>query len=281
MSKKIAPQRNWNQIRHILREYLLKTSVPIIFKRFLYQLKDVEKSCNRKYREFLQNKERDNLVHAAWENLLKDGLIEVYVHRLLGSQSDMVAYMRRSEKYLTMFNDLFGVGGNDSDMTSLTRQYFGMLNDYICRNMRGLPASALGSPVEVLVACRDLYHAHSLRDDRSDDMPRREYIDFEKDTYTSSLLSLADEIAGNINSHPRNQYYLVLAELIQTLFIYVYMVEFVKRYPTVKGKEKFVTPESERDERHNLFVHLSTVKFEEEYNLLDIKQKQKQRQMGG
>ena len=57
--------------------------------------------------------------------------------------------------------------------------------------------------------------------------------------------------------HPKAQHYLVIAEHIQTLFIYVYMVEFVKKYPGMKGTRFEDNAASRHDRENNLFTFLS------------------------
>ena len=274
MSK--SPQENWHQIRHILQKYLLNTSVPLIFKDLIsrpYLLK------NAGYNQFITDRKIDHCVYESWEILLKAALTDIFIHRLLGSQADMHVYWRRSEKYREVFNDIFGVLNMDSDLQTLTKSFFGMLKDYLCRNMNGMPANCETLPVrDVLEQCRKIYHMHSLRNDKEEDINRIHYIAFEEQTYASSLLTLLDEIAENMEGHPKTRYYLVAAEYIHTLFIYVYMVEFVKLYPSIKGLS-FKDNDVMRHEReYNLFKELGKMDFMSVYHIVFAKMKKKQKE---
>ena len=282
MYSKKSPQENWHQIRHILKDYLMNTAVPIVFESLLRQTKYLN---NPGYRSLTATPSsengadgksgekpfiRYNLVHEAWENLLKEGLTDVFIHRLLGSQTDMCTYWDNSEKYRAFFTDILGGMDKSSELKTLTKSYFEMLKDYLCRNMPGMPVAfhqlAVG---QVMKACRMIYQAHRLRDDRESNENRTFYIDFEEQAYSSSLLTLLDEIAVHMESHPKIQYYLVIAEYIHTLFMYVYMVEFVKLYPNRKGQTRERNPELDQGRYHNLFKYLGKVDYLKEYRRLE------------
>ena len=125
----------------------------------------------------------------------------------------------------------------------------------------------------VMTACREIYAAHRLRDDKLENLDRKFYIAFDERAYSSSLLTLIDEISANVENHPLTRHYLVVAEYIHVLFIYVYMIEFVKFFPSVKGKPRQKSPVIEHDRKNNLFVWLSQMDFTKEYNELDEQNK--------
>lgn len=274
MSTPISHQENWHDLCGILRKYLLTTSVPIIFGEVYNSSKAAYQLSNDSYKSFRESNWHNHTAKEAWASLFRQAITDTFMQRLLGSQSDMDSYRARSTKYLKTLNNMFGTHNGDDDMTNITISFFELLKDYICRNMPGLPAEIKEQSTDrVMTACREIYAAHRLRDDKPENLDRKFYIAFDERAYSSSLLTLIDEISANVENHPLTRHYLVVAEYIHVLFIYVYMIEFVKFFPSVKGKPRQKSPVIEHDRKNNLFVWLSQMDFTKEYNELEEQKK--------
>ena len=272
MSIIISPQSNWHQLCHIIKDYLLPTTIPLLFRDLIHKPKHLK--TNADYSTFLESHKRDSQVYEAWQKLLNEGLVDVFIHRLLGSQTDMAGYRERSAKYRMVFNDIFGCMDMNSYQTVVIHSFIDMLKDYLCRNMQGLSAGSCERPApDVLKESWKIYRAHSLRDDRETEEERLFYLSFDKEPYAFGLLTLTEEIAENVDTHPQRQNYLVMAELIHALFIYVYMVEFVKLNPSRRGVEYVETAESKQGKYHNLFRFLMKAEFTKVYQELVEKRK--------
>ena len=273
MKKTLSPQENWHDLCQLLQNYLLTTSVPLIFGPLLMNPHVLK---NESYQQLRQEFERKDQLRAVrhqlrevWNDLLRQNLTEVFKLRLLGSQTDLDKYRKRSVKYLRVLNDMFGTHDSYNDLSVITESFFHLLKDYLCRNMPYLPTAYQGEEVlHVMRKCREIYSDRRYRDRPSeyvhlqpDDEARPFYIPFEEQSYTGKLLKQTDEIAADMKKHPKAQHYLVLSEHIQTLFIYVYMVEFVKNYPGMKGKPFEDNDALRHDRRYNLFTFLSYVDY--------------------
>jgi len=310
MSSQMSPNNNWHNLCRIMYDYLLSTSVPLIFNPLLSDKKRLEKLFNQEYYGLTMLRRDPDKVKEVWDRVLKEGvpeelladekefgpvwdkiretweqflkevLVEVFKERLLGSQSDMSAYHKRSDKYLHILNEMFGKGDTEYDLYSITVTYFDMLKDYLCRNMPFLPVDICQRPVdEVMAACQEIYAARRLYHNKTEDVDRELYIAFNEMSYSSSLLTMTLEIAKDMKNHPKAQYYLVVSEYIHTLFIYVYMVEYVKFLPFVKGEPFEDTEVLKQDRYFNLFKYLGQVKFIHGYydKVKDINREQKKR----
>lgn len=261
-----SPQENWNDLGRILKKYLLTASVPLMANSVIQA---GGKFSNDKYFQILNEYKEKNdkkipyyLFNTAWGNLMIEGLTDVFMQRLLGTQADMESYRTRSEKYLRVLNDMFGTHDGDNDLTAIIASFFDLLKDYLCRNMLFLPEAVKSQSVDaVMTASEEIYAARRLRHDKSEDETRKYYIPFEEQPYTKSLLEQIHEIAKDMKSHPKAQHYLVVAELIHTLFIYVYMVEFVHKWPGVKGVYFKDSPAFRFGRDHNLYSFLSTADY--------------------
>lgn len=278
MSTPISHQENWHDLCSILQKYLLLTSVPFIFRELYNSEKKSRQLCNNeKFKALLEDsynegndkgnpKYSNSTFNETWAILLRQAITDTFMQRLLGSQSDMESYRARSTKYLNTLNNMFGTHDGDDDMTNITMSFFELLKDYICRNMPGLSDDVKEqTPDRVMYACRKIYFGHRFRDDKSENQNRKFYIAFDERAYSSSLLTLIDEISANVDNHPLTRHYLVVAEYIHVLFIYVYMIEFVKFFPSVKGKPRQKSSAIEHDRKNNLFVWLSQMNFIEVY----------------
>lgn len=268
MTMNPSPQENWHDLCQLLQNNLLSTSVPLMFNPLL-QNPMVLNLKNESYEKLLLKYKRNYQMRETWEFLLTQGLTEVFKLRLLGSQADMDKYRKRSDKYLRVLNDMFGIHDSKNDLSYITQSFFSMLKDYLCRNMPFLPSTYRSEEaVNIMKKCREIYADRRLHDNpstqeepssdgASPDVVRYFYIPFEEQNYTNNLLNQADEIAVDPKKHPKAQHYLVIAEHIQTLFIYVYMVEFVKKYPGMKGTRFEDNAASRHDRENNLFTFLS------------------------
>lgn len=260
-----SPQENWNDLCRILKKYLLNTSVPLMTNPIILS---AGKFYNNGYYQIINEyKEKEipvpyHLTNTAWENLLIEGLTDVFMQRLLGTQADMESYRVRSEKYLRVLNDMFGTHDGDNDLPAIIASFFDLLKDYLCRNMLFLSEEVKSQSVDaVMTASQEIYAARRLRHDKPEDETRRYYIPFEEQLYTKSLLEQIHEIAKDMKNHPKAQHYLVVAELIHTLFIYVYMVEYVHQWPRVKSVSFKDSPALRFGREHNLYTFLSSADY--------------------
>lgn len=292
MSTPISHQENWHDLCSILQKYLLLTSVPFIFRELYNSEEKSRQLCNKEeFIALLRNsynegndkgnpKYSNSTFNETWAILLRQAITDTFMQRLLGSQSDMESYRARSTKYLNTLNNMFGTHDGDEDMTNITISFFELLKDYICRNLPGLYDDIKEqTPDRVMSACRKIYVGHRFRNYQSKDV-NHFYIPFERRAFSSSLLTLIDEITANVENHPLTRHYLVVAEYIHVLFIYVYMIEFVKLYPSNKDKTLLKSTAIEHDRKNNLFVWLSQMNFIEVYDEVK-KSKGKSRKKSG
>lgn len=292
----ISPNDTWNDLCRILNNYLLTTSVPLMFRPFL-EFDSLKKLYNVSYRNFNEmrkekkktpdakdnpvnkdlkknkNKDKDEsktTPNDVWEHLLRNALTDAFKHRLLGTQSDMKSYRQRSEKYLRVWQDILGAGDTDNKLDGITESYFDMLKDYLCRNMPFLPENITERPVtEVMKACQQVYKERRFCHNLEGDVEKWFYINFEEQSYTTSLLSLTYEIAQNMQGHPKARHFLMVSSYIHTLFIYVYMVEFVKNFPYAKGKWVNKDAALELGMNYNLFKFLAKADFIGTFEMLE------------
>lgn len=292
----ISPNDTWNDLCRILNNYLLTTSVPLMFRPFL-EFNSLKKLQNASYINFNKmrtekkenveansnpnkiagkkygNKDKDEpktTPNDVWEYLMRTALTDVFKHRLLGTQSDMKTYHQRSEKYLRVWKDILGAGDTDNTQTGITESYFDMLKDYLCRNMPFLPEDMAECPVtEVMKACQQVYEERRFCHNQEGNVEKWFYIDFEKQSYTTSLLSLTYEIAQDMQGHPKARHFLMVSSYIHTLFIYVYMVEFVKNFPYAKGKWVNKDAALELGMNYNLFKFLAKADFIGTFEMLE------------
>jgi len=305
MSTPISHQENWYDLCGILRKYLLTSSVPFLFRelynseeksRQLCELyNNEEKSrqlCNKEeFITFLKNNYNESndkgytnysnpTFNETWASLFRQAITDTFMQRLLGSQSDMETYRARSTKYLKTLNNMFGTHNGDEDMSNITISFFELLKDYICRNLPGLFDDVKEqSPDRVMSACRKIYAGHRFRNSNSRDV-NPFYIPFDRRAFSSSLLTLIDEISVDMEKHPLTRHYLVVAEYIHTLFIYVYMIEFVKFYPSDKDKNRLKSTVIEHDRNNNLFIWLSQMNFIKVYNEIKNSKKKSSKKSG-
>lgn len=277
-------QQSWHVIGSILQNYILNTATPLIFTDLFnnYRVfnndvcKDVFISERTAYEAAINNNSNPpkpkyiNLIKEVWENLLKEGLVNVFIQRLLGTQTDMETYIQRSDKYVQTFNEIIGTDGMYNDMKVIKQKIIDMLKDYLCRNVPELQETGDQlSMVQVLEATRFSYNKRRKRIDKyKNEVDRDFYLPFEEQSYASSLLLQMDEIVKNEILLVKCNHFLVCAEYIHTLFIYVYIVEYIKNYPTCKGdRYQKLSPEKEQGKNYNVFTHLKHVDFASAYNL--------------
>lgn len=286
MNKSI--QETWHNIRHILQNYILNTSTPLIFRDLLENPDAFE---NSSFAEFAQNAPKPKEVQSnesadssapthegqkkyhyyyinTWEMLLKEGLAEVFMERLLGTQEDMHTYLLHACRYSQVFNDIFGTNTRVNNLHTITIEFFEMLKDYLLRNLEGYlpPHSATTSTGQLLSACRLAYRARRFHYEGMTEELHALYVPFDKLTYSFGLIQLMDEIADN-PEHPNCRHFLVTAEYIHTLFIYVYMVEFIKHNPLTRQQtKKDMTGQKKQAQKYNLFTHLSKLNYKYAYN---------------
>lgn len=287
-----SPQQSWHIISSILQNYILITSTPLMFRDIFkktyvfgnesYQtIYDQEKRIWDEYISSPANRNQQGPSHNAdvykpnyvlysevWENLLKAGLVDVFIHRLLGSQVDMESYRARSEKYVKVFDEILGTNDQYNDLDVITRNLLEMLKDYLCRNIVDLEEKGKDMSVaEVLYAARQAYRKRRYPDNVENGSIRKYYIPFDERTYTFGLLRQMDEIAENMDMPMNTRYFLMIAEYIHTLFVYVYMVEYIKYYPSYKGFSFKILPEKLFIGcKYNLFTYLKTVDYASAYN---------------
>lgn len=243
MIHSVNTQKLWVNIIHFLRDYLLNTSTPLIFEELLRAQNPFENEtwCEHMKREpTADNPEseytRTSLHDYVWEYLLKDTLLRVFRDRLLGSQRNFEVYVQRSVTYTGLFNDMIGGQNCRTDLMAILRDFLDMVKDYLCRNLPGRKSDYGHLTLcEVLNVTKKAYQARRLCDKAEEDKVRTFYIDFWKQAFSSSLLLQFDEMAKDLEHHPKSKYFLVLAELLQILFIYVYMIDYIKYYPLCKG----------------------------------------------
>ena len=276
MNKSI--QETWHNIRHILQNYILNTSTPLIFKDLLEKPEVFE---NTSYVEFVQNapksKESKGSTDSSqedqtyyyknytntWLMALKEGLTEVFIERLLGTQEDMYTYRLNACRYSQVFNDIFGTHTRVNNLHTITVDFFAMLKDYLLRNLEGyLPThTVITSTGQLLSACRLAYRARRFCYEEMTEEVHPLYVPFDKLTYSFGLIQLMDEIADHPD-HPNCRYFLVTAEYIHTLFIYVYMVEFIKHNPLTRQQTQADMTEAKiQAQKYNLFTHLSKLNY--------------------
>lgn len=276
-------QQSWYIISSIMENYILNTATPLLFKDlfdnykvfrnaeckdvFLREKESWEAEKNNPNNRRNVSPKFYNLIKEVWEILLKKGLVDVFIHRLLGSQADMDSYLLRSQQYVTTFNEIVGTDDLYNDMSVITQKFLTMLKDYLCRNISELQAcDEQLSIAELLKTTRKAYLLRRYENNTETYVERNFYIPFEERSYAAGLIRQMDEIAINENLPNKCEYFLVAAEYIHTLFIYVYMVEYIKQYPIKKGdKFKPFTPEIKQGIAYNLFTHLKKVNFEAIY----------------
>lgn len=285
MNKSI--QETWHNIRHILQNYILNTSIPLIFRDLLDNPDAFE---NSSFVEFAQNPPKpkedqsdessDSSVPTqdgkkkyhyyytnTWEMVLKEGLTEVFMERLLGTQEDMFTYRLNACRYSQVFDDIFGTHTRVNNLHTITIEFFAMLKDYLLRNLEGYlpPHTVITSTGQLLTACRLAYRARRFYYEEMTEELHALYVPFDKLTYSFGLIQLMDEIADNPD-HQNCRHFLVTAEYIHTLFIYVYMVEFIKHNPLTRQQTKEdMTEAKEQAQKFNLFTYLSKLNYKYAY----------------
>ena len=257
-------QENWTAISRFIRNYLLSASVPLMFDPIHDSLCRIMK----KNYEDLTEKERPNLksneARNVWENLLKELLVDVFVQRLLGSQAKMEALRERSDRCLDYLNDLLGTEDPVRTLPQLVTGYMELLQDYLLRNMSHLPENKQQMSLEELVdASIKIYEERKMPDNMNCQYPRDFYVPFMEQPYTRHLLLQIYHTIRHPEEYDKCKHFLTLAEYIHTLFMFVYMIEYVKMYPLARGKEVQVTKSLEHDKVYNLFTAL--VKKEPEF----------------
>ena len=145
MRHAVKTQMFWEETKHTLRDYLMTTSIPIIFEKLLEEPDIFE---NKNWENFMRPNpapnrpapityERTSLHDFVWEFIFKDRLFAVFYDRLLGSQTEPERYVQRSESYAALFNDMIGGSNCSNDLYSIIERFFGMVKDYLCRNLPG------------------------------------------------------------------------------------------------------------------------------------------------
>lgn len=265
----------WHETMHILRDRLLNTCVPLLFKDVVA---DPDCFGNRKYYNFMNPQPTDrnptprkyevtSLHLEVWEHVFKEGLVKAFLDPLFGTQLDMDTYVARCERYYAVFNDMIGGSCSGNDLPAIIDGFLCMMKDYLCRRLSEFPDDLFHLTLkDLLEYCRETYHARRYDDSQEADKDRKFYIEFENQSYGAVLLEQMDDIAADPDSHPKCRHFLVLAELIHTLAVYVYMVEYIRYYPLCKGDDgDSLTPVQKTGRKHNLFVHLSDVNYKTAY----------------
>lgn len=281
MRHTVKTQMFWEDTNHILRDYLMNTPVPLIFEELL---QDPDVFENQVWTDFMhpapsprnptpRTFEKTSLHDFVWEHIFKDLLLKVFRDRLLGSQEDFESYVRRSENYAALFNDMIGGVNCSNDLSDIICRFYEMMKDYLSRNLPsdGKDFSVLRTK-EVLAACRESYRARRWRDDAPEEVERTYYIDFESQTFSSALLVQFEDMAEPLESHPKSHHFMVLAEFLQVMFIYIYMVEFMKYYPKRRGDDDLrLTPAEKTGRNLCLFPALATYDYKSLYYKIKAK----------
>ena len=246
MRHTVKTQLFWEDTIHTLRDYLMNTPIPLIFEELLrdpdiFQNKNWDNFMNPKATEKNPDPKpftRTTLHDFIWEYILKDELLKVFRDRLFGTQMKPDIYVHRSETYTALFNDMIGGNNCSNDLTDIISRFYAMIKDYLCRHLPGRANDYINlSTREVLTACRNAYNARRRCNVEENSPDRTFYVHFEQHTFSSALLAQFDEMADDITGHPKSRLFLVVAELLQVLFIYVYMVEYIKYYPKFTDEE--------------------------------------------
>lgn len=203
------------------------------------------------------------LLQDVWEILFKEGMVMVFIQRLLGSQQDMETYRMRSDKYVQLLEEIIGTNNQYNEMETLTKHFMNMMKDYLCRNVPELKgADESMSIADVLETTRKAYQDRLYMDNSEAYVERLFFVRFNELSYSKALLQQMDEIATSQTLPTKCRHFLVAAEYIHTLFIYVYMVEFIKKYPFKKSDtNKVWTNELSMGSRYNLFAYLKHVDY--------------------
>ena len=287
METKMTFQESWHDICHFFQKYLLNTAVPLIFSDDILQNPGIFGNMHFDKRTqvpsinepapFNSNGFLNHNHLETWEYMIKEGLIEAFRCRLLGTQTDIETYRARATQYAEVFQDVFGGLEKGSDLKTLITNFLAMMRDYLFCNLPNIePASEVPAVSALLNKCREEYKARRFCFNKEENVVHHYYIPFEERTYTYALITQTDELA-NDSSNSKFNHYLIMAELIHTLFVYVYMVEYIKLNPLVKGQSKEeMTPIMKQGCTHNLFNFLKNANYGYYYDLLQqIKQPNK------
>lgn len=270
MKVTVKTQLRWEDITYILRDYLLSTSIPFIFRK-LFDNRDSFK--NESWNALKDGEPKDNECFGPiWEYVLKNTMIMAFRDRLLGSQTDLDNYVNRSEKYAVLFNDIIGGQDCSTDLPGIIKRFYEMTDDYLRRNFAGCTTKYEGlTTKKLLSACREAYHSRSMYSNK-EGVSKLDYfyIDFEGQTYSSAMLKQFDEMSEKTLEELKNQPFLILEEMLLTLFMYVYMVEFIIYRPFLKNDYRH---DFSRLRNFTFFESVTKTDFEPLYN--DEKQRKK------
>lgn len=239
------------QMRHMLYDYILPTPLPLIFTvildyknkvdEFKYAKKNATNNAEKeKYSKYISS------VYSEWAKDMSKGLVNFYCARYLGSSSHEKDFTQRLHYVTTLFREIFAYNTTPfNNLRELLGRFFSMLKDYLIRNVPDLENVNEDSNIkEVMTAVRNLY-----RNCSKDEVAKVVYVNFNSKrlTYANGLIELMDNISVEYETSDYCKYFHILMECLYTLFIYVYMCEFII-YNNDKSSQ-------------NLFTYLKNLKF--------------------
>lgn len=282
---KMEAVADWNGYTRIMDTYLLQSAVPILFNDLLFK-------CNRiiNNESFERYKIQDrgtygkdncyyiedsnlkgnspwkenNAHQTVWATILQELLAEFSKLRLLGHQSaDMKAYHCNSYNYIRLMGKIFLHEELPASQENIKCEFLEMLEDYLLRNVPGLPENAVHwSKNELFTHCEALYNEYkSYTDPKSGKSTTNiYYINFRKGKYASLLLEQLKTIAqptnGQEEANPLLNCFLGNLEYLYTFIIYVYMVEYLLRYSEASTAHQ---------KKYNLFETLHCIEYKSYY----------------
>ncbi len=176
------------------------------------------------------------VMNETWPDIFSWKLLEFFQTRLLGTSRDKEPYIKRSMDYCNLILDIVGEENRQNNFRIITGQFFLMMKTYICQHLPGKPMDAENMDfLDILRECRTRYMLANPND--------KFYVDFEKNTYSSGILSLMDELADNNSwiENPVCDYFILASEYFNALAIYVYMIEFCIYTGNCRKRQKYET----------------------------------------
>lgn len=236
LSEHLNTSQSWEQICHILADYLLGPYITILFgKNAQYPIlvghpeyKQVNSAAEQENKNSQQGAatNRRKEMNYWWQQVFPMRMVEFFKLRLLKLPYDTRTNNKMRTTYHHLFLDLLGDGITGRNFEQITIDYMDMLREYLSNNCPCLNEEERSLPIAELIKTVRKYYSGELQPNALW-MNWNSHIKFERQPYAMEVIRLLDEVAQQGKKHPLCRYFLITSEYISGLFIYVYMIEFL------------------------------------------------------
>lgn len=184
-------------------------------------------------------------IAGTWNEIISTSLVEIFILRLLGSQTQPDEYFKNLENYVFLFCQFFEKENFICDMQKFRKSFLLMLTDYVRKNLiepinktkkKKKDANLISIPTdpeEVLRLVIDIYEEMPQKSNQTENDIH--YIDVQENRYANQLLSFMQKAARQSTAVEENNkmddetaFYMSGVSYIHALLLLVYMVEFIR-----------------------------------------------------